>query len=59
MIRIGLYLIIMALMFHWLGAKMQQTRISLISFILIFIPGWFSARKVSSFKPIDAIRWVK
>ena len=30
-----------------------------ISFILIFIPGWFSARKVSSFKPIEAIRWVK
>ena len=30
-----------------------------ISFILIIIPGWFSARKVSNFKPIEAIRWVK
>ena len=37
----------------------DMTIIMLISFILIFIPGWFSARKVSSFKPIEAIRWVK
>ena len=29
--QIGLYVIIMALLLHWLGAKMQQTRISLIS----------------------------
>ena len=48
--QIGLYLIIMALMLHWLGAKMQQTRISLISLILILwsIPlyfyGWHVAK---------------
>ena len=30
-----------------------------ISFILIFIPGWFSVRKVSNLKPIEVIRWVK
>ena len=37
----------------------DMTIIILISFILIFIPGWFSARKVSSFNPIEAIKWVK
>ena len=30
-----------------------------ISFILIIIPGLFSAMKVSKIKPIKAIRWVK
>ena len=30
-----------------------------ISFILIIIPGLFSAMKVSNLKPIEAIRWVK
>ena len=29
----GLGVIVMALAFHWLGAKMQQTRISLVSLI--------------------------
>ena len=31
--QIGLMVIILALLLHWLGAKMQQTRISLISLI--------------------------
>tara|TARA_Y100001970_G_scaffold178937_1_gene217807 strand:- start:4000 stop:5175 length:1176 start_codon:yes stop_codon:yes gene_type:complete len=30
-----------------------------ISLILVIIPGWFSARKVSNLRPIEAIRWVK
>ena len=29
--QLGLLVIVMALLLHWLGAKMQQTRISLIS----------------------------
>ena len=33
--------------------------IILISLILIIIPGWFSARKVSNIEPIEAVRWVK
>lgn len=41
--QLGLVIIIMALMFHWLGAKMQQTRISLISLIMLIwgIPFYF------------------
>ena len=35
----GLGVIVMALAFHWLGAKMRQTRISLVS--LIFCCGEF------------------
>tara|TARA_B100002052_G_scaffold298861_1_gene333885 strand:+ start:1524 stop:2699 length:1176 start_codon:yes stop_codon:yes gene_type:complete len=30
-----------------------------ISFILIIIPGWYSAKKVSNLKPIEAISWGK
>ena len=39
----GLGVIVMALAFHWLGAKMQQTRISLVSLILLLwgIPLYF------------------
>lgn len=39
----GLYVVIMALAFHWLGAKMQQTRISLVSLIMLLwgIPLYF------------------
>jgi exosortase len=39
----GLYVIIAALFMHWVGAKMQQTRISLISLILLIwgIPFYF------------------
>ena len=33
--------------------------IILICLILITIPGWFSARKVSNIEPIEAMRWVK
>ena len=33
--------------------------ITLISLILIIIPGFFSAKKVSNLKPMKAIRWVK
>ena len=46
----GLLVIVTALAMHWLGAKMQQTRISLISFIMLLwgIPlyfyGWPVAR---------------
>jgi len=40
---VGLYVIIAALIMHWMGAKMQQTRISLMSLILLIwgIPFYF------------------
>jgi exosortase len=40
---VGLYVIIAALVMHWIGAKMQQTRISLMSLILLIwgIPFYF------------------
>lgn len=39
----GLYVIIAALLMHWVGAKMQQTRISLMSLILLIwgVPFYF------------------
>lgn len=46
----GLFVVISALMMHWVGAKMQQTRISLLSLILLVwgIPlyffGWKTAK---------------
>ena len=45
----GLGVIVMALTFHWLGAKMQQTRISLISLILLLwgIPLYFFGWKLA------------
>lgn len=45
----GLGVIAMALAFHWLGAKMQQTRISLISLILLLwgIPLYFFGWKLA------------
>ena len=50
--QLGLVLIVAALAMHWLGAKMQQTRISLISLILLIwsIPlyffGWQVAKRL-------------
>ena len=50
--QIGLVLIVAALAMHWLGAKMQQTRISLISLILLIwsVPlyffGWEVAKRL-------------
>jgi exosortase len=50
--QMGLVLIVTALAMHWLGAKMQQTRISLISLILLIwgIPlyffGWELAKRL-------------
>jgi len=50
--QMGLVLIVAALAMHWLGAKMQQTRISLISLILLIwsIPlyffGWQVAKRL-------------
>ena len=40
---VGLFVIIAALLMHWVGAKMQQTRISLMSLILLIwgIPFYF------------------
>jgi exosortase len=40
---VGLYVVIAALFMHWVGAKMQQTRISLMSLILLIwgIPFYF------------------
>ena len=40
---VGLYVIVLALFMHWIGAKMQQTRISLLSLILLIwgIPFYF------------------
>ena len=45
----GLYVIIAALIMHWLGAKMQQTRFSLLSLILLIwgIPFYFFGRQVA------------
>ncbi|MBT8043149.1 MAG: exosortase/archaeosortase family protein [Pontiella sp.] len=45
----GLFIIITALATHWLGAKMQQTRISLMSLILLIwgIPLYFFGWKVA------------
>ena len=39
----GLAVVVLALMMHWMGAKMQQTRISLVSLILLLwgIPFYF------------------
>ena len=47
--QMGLIIIIMALAMHWLGAKMQQTRISLVSLILILwgLPFYFYGWKVA------------
>ncbi len=46
---VGLYVIIVALAMHWLGAKMQQTRISLLSLILLMwgVPFYFFGWKVA------------
>ncbi len=47
--KFGLYVIVTALAMHWLGAKMQQTRISLISLILLLwgIPLYFYGWQVA------------
>lgn len=47
--QVGLLIIIAALVMHWMGAKMQQTRISLISLILLIwgIPLYFFGWKVA------------
>lgn len=48
----GLAIVIMALAVHWLGAKMQQTRFSLLSLILLawgipfYLFGWQLAKKL-------------
>jgi len=46
---VGLYVIIAALMMHWVGAKMQQTRVSLMSLILLIwgIPFYFFGWQVA------------
>jgi len=46
---VGLYVIIAALFMHWVGAKMQQTRISLMSLILLIwgIPFYFFGWKIA------------
>ncbi len=45
----GLFVVIAALAMHWLGAKMQQTRISLISLIMLLwgIPFYFYGWQVA------------
>ncbi len=47
--QIGLFVIVAALAMHWLGAKMQQTRISLMSLILLIwgVPFYFYGWKVA------------
>ncbi len=47
--KAGFYVIVVALMLHWLGAKMQQTRISLISLIMILwgVPLYFYGWQVA------------
>ena len=46
---VGLYVVIAALAMHWVGAKMQQTRISLLSLILLIwgIPLYFFGWQVA------------
>lgn len=46
----GLFVIVSALCFHWLGAKMQQTRISLVSLIMLIwgIPLYFWGWRVAA-----------
>ncbi len=46
---VGLYVIIAALFMHWVGAKMQQTRISLLSLILLLwgVPLYFFGWQVA------------
>ena len=50
--RVGLSVVILALLFHWLGAKAQQTRISLFGLVLLIwgIPfyfyGWQLAKRI-------------
>lgn len=46
---VGLYVIIAALIMHWVGAKMQQTRISLMSLIFLIwgIPLYFFGWQVA------------
>ena len=45
----GLYVILLALLMHWVGAKMQQTRLSLMSLILLIwgIPFYFFGWQVA------------
>ncbi len=47
--QIGLFVVVAALVMHWMGAKMQQTRISLLSLILLMwgIPLYFFGWKVA------------
>jgi len=47
--RVGLYVVIFALLCHWLGAKAQQTRLSLFSVILLFwgVPFYFYGWQVA------------
>lgn len=47
--KIGLLVIVAALMIHWVGAKMQQTRLSLISLIMLLwgIPFYFFGWKIA------------
>ncbi len=47
--RVGLALVITALLFHWLGAKAQQTRFSLFALMLLLwaIPYYFYGWKVA------------
>jgi exosortase len=48
----GLAVVVLALVMHWLGAKMQQTRISLTSLVLLiwgvpfYLFGWQMAKKL-------------
>lgn len=48
----GLVVVVLALFMHWLGAKMQQTRISLMSLILLiwgvpfYLLGWQTAKRL-------------
>jgi exosortase len=46
---LGLYVIIAALMMHWVGAKMQQTRFSLLSLIMLIwgLPLYFFGWQVA------------
>ncbi len=50
--RVGLAVVILALLFHWLGARAQQTRLSLAGLVLLFwgVPfylyGWALAKEI-------------
>lgn len=49
--RIGLAVVVLALLMHWIGAKAQQTRLSLAGLVMLMwgVPFYFSGWRVAKF----------